>query len=485
MDRWPGLSVCMIVKDEQAMLPAALASLEGLGAEILVGDTGSTDRTIEIAQAAGATVIAVPWTGDFAAARNVVVARATQPWVLYFDADERLSPESVAWLQAHLARLAPGGYRGVFISAQTQRGFDRLCLFPNDRGIRWHRPLHEWPVWPDGAGVDGPVIPALQFLDEGTARSPQTEKAKHERYVAILQAMLAAHPGSQLDRYYLAMSLNAAERHQEATDVLLEAWHRPEWRDAWIPGSLAWQLADCAKYAGDWPAWRQWCEACVAEAPDYVLGWELLVRGCHRYEGMDACVAGAEGWLDACLRGAPIARRQILTHPTLVPDAWRYRVWSLTACGRWPEAMALAQDPAAPSDLRLHCWLVAGDVDRALAAYCQDGEDSQARLAAWQARLAEPAPGPDLVLPMLYASLRPAYYFELAEVAFERLVTAYPDDPLPLLRRGRCRLQRRRDPRPALADLGRVLELDPGNREAARLLKVARQRAGTEPTATD
>ena len=67
----------MIVRDEEELLPACLDSLHGVADEIVVVDTGSTDRTEEIARDAGARVFSVPWTDHFAAARNAALERAT------------------------------------------------------------------------------------------------------------------------------------------------------------------------------------------------------------------------------------------------------------------------------------------------------------------------------------------------------------------------------------------------------------------------
>lgn len=96
----PRLSACLIVRDEERFLPGCLDSLRGVADEIVVVDTGSTDRTIEIARLAGARVLESEWSDDFAAARNVALAAATGDWVLQIDADERLLAEDPSGLRA-------------------------------------------------------------------------------------------------------------------------------------------------------------------------------------------------------------------------------------------------------------------------------------------------------------------------------------------------------------------------------------------------
>ena len=94
------LSLCMIVKDEEEMLPRCLAAAAPAVDEIVIVDTGSSDRTIEIARAFGATVIERAWTGSFADARNVSFDAATGDWLMFLDADEVLVEEDVERLRA-------------------------------------------------------------------------------------------------------------------------------------------------------------------------------------------------------------------------------------------------------------------------------------------------------------------------------------------------------------------------------------------------
>jgi tetratricopeptide (TPR) repeat protein len=94
------LSLCMIVKDEEEMLPRCLAAAAPAVDEIVVVDTGSSDRTIEIARSFGATVIERAWTGSFSEARNASFDAATGDWLMFLDADEVLVGEDVERLRA-------------------------------------------------------------------------------------------------------------------------------------------------------------------------------------------------------------------------------------------------------------------------------------------------------------------------------------------------------------------------------------------------
>jgi tetratricopeptide (TPR) repeat protein len=89
-ERPPRLSLCMIMKDEEEHLPRCLESVQGVVDEIVIVDTGSTDRSVEIALGYGARVLHEDWKGDFAAPRNTAIDAASGDWILVLDADEEL-----------------------------------------------------------------------------------------------------------------------------------------------------------------------------------------------------------------------------------------------------------------------------------------------------------------------------------------------------------------------------------------------------------
>ena len=85
----------MIVKDEEEFLPRCLDSIRDLVDEMIIVDTGSTDRTVEIAESYGATIYHHPWQGSFSEARNFGLQYATCDWILQMDADEELEREDI------------------------------------------------------------------------------------------------------------------------------------------------------------------------------------------------------------------------------------------------------------------------------------------------------------------------------------------------------------------------------------------------------
>src|SRR4051812_37368195 len=151
------LSACIIARDEQAHLPDCLASVAFCD-EIVVVDSGSRDATREIARAAGATVVDQPWLG-YGAQRNVAIDHAAGAWILEVDADERVSPELRAEIEAFVAD-APAGVdlgglplRDVFLG----RPLGPSAKYPKYR----HRPFrrHAYRHDQHRAGHEG-LIPA-------------------------------------------------------------------------------------------------------------------------------------------------------------------------------------------------------------------------------------------------------------------------------------------------------------------------------------
>ncbi|HEU5451394.1 MAG TPA: glycosyltransferase family 2 protein [Terriglobales bacterium] len=105
------LSVCLITQDEEANLPHTLESVAALvgdlGREIIVVDSGSIDRTLEIAKQYGVRIFSESWKG-FAAQKNSAMEKATQPWILSLDADEPLEEECAEEISTILKAVPAG-----------------------------------------------------------------------------------------------------------------------------------------------------------------------------------------------------------------------------------------------------------------------------------------------------------------------------------------------------------------------------------------
>ncbi len=143
----PKLTLSMIVKNEEKYLHDCLRSVNDIADEIVLVDTGSSDNTINIAKEFNARIYNYPWCDDFSAARNFALGKSTGDWILYLDADERLSGKSVFELKNIIKRNEPSGYRCIVNSVDEMNGrpnFMRYTrLFRNSPDIKFIGKIHE------------------------------------------------------------------------------------------------------------------------------------------------------------------------------------------------------------------------------------------------------------------------------------------------------------------------------------------------------
>jgi tetratricopeptide (TPR) repeat protein len=150
MEDRPRVSLCMIVKNEEHNLPDCLGSVAGLVDEMIVVDTGSTDRTAEVAQQLGAKVYSFPWVDSFAAARNESLRHATGDWIFWLDADDRLDAENRQRLGTLFANLPDENVAFVMKClclpdpvSRRSTTVDHIRLFRRHPELRWRYRVHE------------------------------------------------------------------------------------------------------------------------------------------------------------------------------------------------------------------------------------------------------------------------------------------------------------------------------------------------------
>ena len=114
------ISQCLIVKNEESNIERALSWGKDIMWEQIVVDTGSTDRTVELAKKAGAKIFSFPWTDDFAAAKNYALEQAKGDWIAFLDADEYLMPEDAKKLYNVLKGLPAGKFRSEEHTSELQ-----------------------------------------------------------------------------------------------------------------------------------------------------------------------------------------------------------------------------------------------------------------------------------------------------------------------------------------------------------------------------
>lgn len=261
------ISLCMIVRNEQAFLGPCLNSIKGLVDEIIVVDTGSGDRSADIARIYGARVYNAPWQDDFASARNISLDKAGGDWILILDADEIIAPEDFAKLKqlAVAGRKRPKAYsfqtRNYLNLAnamewqpndrsypQQEAGIgwfptDKVRLFPNLEQIRFEFPVHE--IVDANARKAGVPIQACEVPIHHYGHLNETKnQRKAETYFKLGYAKLDQLGNNLAAIRELAVQAGQLGRWREAIDL----WQRllvrcPDFHEAYanLAGAF-WQL---------------------------------------------------------------------------------------------------------------------------------------------------------------------------------------------------------------------------------------------------
>lgn len=211
-------SLCMIVRDEQENLPRCLRSVRGVVDELCVVDTGSKDRSREVARALGARVIEFPWSEHFADARNASLDAAAGDWVLVLDADEELvSQDARAALERFVAQGAPRLGRVLIENVDPSEGtLGKAFLtrfFPRHPGFRYRGRVHEQ------VACQGP-LPAradtgLVVRHHGYGADVLERRDKLARNARLLEAALDEDRHDAYLHYQLARTHSVAGRHEE------------------------------------------------------------------------------------------------------------------------------------------------------------------------------------------------------------------------------------------------------------------------------
>jgi glycosyltransferase involved in cell wall biosynthesis len=222
----PRVSLCIIVKNEEANLADCLRSVAGLVDEMVIVDTGSSDRTKEIAHEFGARVFDFPWVDSFAAARNESIRHATGDWIFWMDADDRLFLEAQAKLKTLIGSLGDdnaGFCMKCFCLASPRTVAPtvlyQIRLFRNHPEIRWKYRVHEQ------------ILPAIRAL-KGTVRftdivinhtgylDPEHLQRKQQRNLHLLELERIEQPDEPFTLFNMGFSYLELHRPAEALPLL-------------------------------------------------------------------------------------------------------------------------------------------------------------------------------------------------------------------------------------------------------------------------
>lgn len=294
----PRVSFCLIARNEEANLPICLASTADLFAETIVVDTGSTDRTREVAAELGARVFSFEWVDSFAAARNESLRHASGEWIFCLDADEHLDEANREKLWALLRGLGANNVcyamqvrSRVVKSRQIHAAVGRVCLFRNHPEHRWRYRVHEQ------------ILPALQstgaslcWADIAIEHSGYEDSAlgrrKMERNLRLLELEHEENPNDPFILFYLGWTHLDLGRAADALPLLRRAQENVGQTAPYLPWLFALEV-HCAQQLGRQEEAAAICEAGRARFPaDAMLLFEeaLLRRRRGDLRETEACL---------------------------------------------------------------------------------------------------------------------------------------------------------------------------------------------------
>ena len=286
------ISLCMIVKNEEEVLARCLHSVEEAMDEIIIVDTGSSDRTKEIARTFTDKVIDFTWIDDFSAARNTAYGQATMDYQMWLDADDVMPAKELEKLLKLKQTLDPAvemvtmRYNTHFdengIPVLTSR---RERLTRRDKGYRWQDPVHEC------IPLSGHVIDTDITIDHRKIKKEETS----DRNLRIYQALAeSGRPMTPRQTYYYARELKDHAMFCEAAKKFEE----------FLDGGLGWvedNIAACFELARCLNAMKQPKQAFEALRRSFEFGEpraEILSEIGYYYKRMGR-FADAAGWFRA------------------------------------------------------------------------------------------------------------------------------------------------------------------------------------------
>jgi glycosyltransferase involved in cell wall biosynthesis len=222
------LSLCMIVKDEEECISKCLSSIKGVIDEIIIVDTGSSDRTVEICQSFGAQVYEFPWNKSFSDARNFGLERATGDWILWLDADEEVDASDVYKLRdilysdEDILSIHLINYYGERPEPDKTFEIAHTRLFRNHKGIKFIGKIHEMLNVEEVLTIpeDGLIIKTapIKIHHFGYMDYVSENKKKFERNLSMLEKELKQKDHNPWIHYHIAAEYYREKEFSKAFD---------------------------------------------------------------------------------------------------------------------------------------------------------------------------------------------------------------------------------------------------------------------------
>ncbi len=222
-----------MVKNEEDFLEDALKSAQGFCDELVVVDTGSTDRTVEIAQDMGAKVGYFEWCDSFSKARNETLRQSSGEWVAILDADERFVGSNPERVRDFLVPRESYPFQAIMLNVVNTRldgspisSFFSVRLFPNDPRLGYSGRVHNrfGPMEEDAPKIEANRYTGLEIVHLGYDPGLYEARKKAARSLPLIEATVREEPDNHQHRFYLGREYLLLGRLDEARSALTLAF---------------------------------------------------------------------------------------------------------------------------------------------------------------------------------------------------------------------------------------------------------------------
>jgi len=283
----PLLTLSMIVKNEENMLEDCLKSVQGLVDEIVIVDTGSTDKTLEIAKKYNAKIHHFKWIDDFAEARNEALKFSTGKWILYLDADERIDRDNLIIEKLkHDLKNADENLGGIIITIESDHsnmdgstekhrgGYPRLFRNLGYPKIYFKGRVHE-QITPSLMEHNlGMMSSDIKIIHEGYNIPEEEMQIKLKRNYTLLLRHVQEEPLNGYAWYQLGQTLGRLQLMKESEDAIRMAIKC----ENLSPSVYASAASTLAQYSGNKREYTDalfWADESLKKAPKQIYGLNL------------------------------------------------------------------------------------------------------------------------------------------------------------------------------------------------------------------
>ncbi len=294
----PTLSLCMIVKNEEESLPTCLASVKDYVDEIIIVDTGSTDRTVEIAESFNAKVYHHAWENSFSKARNYSLKYATSDWILIMDADEEIEEKDAFKLRE---TIIDDEVNLIYMPAfSKEKGGMNSSVYLIERVFKNNLDFHYEGIVHNILKFSGRYKKEnIVFYHYGYHLDGEQMESKFTRTTTLLKEQIKDDPTNPMPHHYLAVAFCGKDMNDECIDEALKAIKLFEQNNIETNVKLlSCYTASIAFYSkGDLVNAKHYAMKSVNSYPEYLDGYFMLSSIYMRQKEYDKCIKATNKYL--------------------------------------------------------------------------------------------------------------------------------------------------------------------------------------------